>query len=156
VFTSLQRNWIAEKYWPLSCTLAETKIGRRVYSSSPLVSTVVIRILRLFVALYLLFLPSHRYRTKHNRSCQLLLDVRMQYGYFTQCQKRIKSLISFKVSVLLAELYVKYKFSSHVVKRLMWYDTWLGNYNSTDGRFESTAVMISVVVLHLFVYLAFS
>jgi hypothetical protein len=69
-----------------------------------------------FVALYLLFLPSHRYRTKQNRSCQLLLNVRMQYGCFTQCQKRIKSLISFKVSVLLAELYVKYKLISDVVK----------------------------------------
>jgi hypothetical protein len=85
-------------------TLAETKIGRLVYSNSPLGGTDVIRILRFFVALYLLFLPSHRYRTKQNRSCQLLLNVIMQYGCFTQCQKRIKSLISFKVSVLLAEL----------------------------------------------------
>jgi hypothetical protein len=70
----------------------------------------------IFVALYLLFLPSQRYRAKQNRSCQLLLKIRMQYGCFTQCQKRIKSLISFKVSVLLAELYVKYKLISGVVK----------------------------------------
>jgi hypothetical protein len=36
-----------------------------------------------------------------------------------------------------------------------WYDTWLGCYNSSDGRFESTAVMISVVFLLficLFIY----
>jgi hypothetical protein len=46
------------------------------HSNSPPGST-VIRILRFFVALYLLFLPSHRYRTKQNRSCQLLLNVRM-------------------------------------------------------------------------------
>jgi hypothetical protein len=97
------------------CTLPETKIGRLVCSNSPPGSTVVIRNLRFF-ALYLLFLPSHRYRTKHNCSCQLLLNVRMQYSCFTQCQKRIKSLISFKVSVPLAELYVKYKFISEVVK----------------------------------------
>jgi hypothetical protein len=118
------------------CT--ETKNGHLVYSNSPLGGTVVIRILRFFVALYLLFRPSHRYRTKQNRSCQLLLNVKMQYGCFTQCQKRIKSLISFKVSVhilqsecsypskrvfisfkvsvLLAELYVKYKLISDVVK----------------------------------------
>jgi hypothetical protein len=44
--------------------LAETKIGRLIYSNSPPVDTVVIRILRFFVALYLLFLPSHRYRIK--------------------------------------------------------------------------------------------
>jgi hypothetical protein len=130
-------------------TLAETKIGRLVYSNSPPDGTVVIRILRSFVALYLLFLPSHIYRTKQNRSCQLLLNVRMQYGCFTQCQKRIKSLISFKVSVLLAELHVKYKLISDVVK--YWYDTWLGS--SSDGRFESTPVMISVVFFYLFVYL---
>jgi hypothetical protein len=86
------------------CTLAETKIGSLVYSNSPPSGTVVIRILRFFAASYLLFLPSHRYRTKQNRSCQLLFKVRMQYGCFTQCQKRIKSSISFKVSVLLAEL----------------------------------------------------
>jgi hypothetical protein len=59
------------------CTLAETKIGRFVYSNSPPGGTVVIRILQFFVVLYILFLPSHRYRTKHNRSCQLLLNVRM-------------------------------------------------------------------------------
>jgi hypothetical protein len=58
-----------------------------------------------FVALYLLFLPSHRYRAKQNCSCKLLLNVRMQYGCFTQCQKRIKSLIYFKVSVLLAVIH---------------------------------------------------
>jgi hypothetical protein len=100
----------------LICTLAETKIGRIVYSNRTPGGTVVIRILRFFVALCLLFLPSHRYRTKQNRSCQLLLNVRMQYGCFTQCQKRIKSLISFKVSVLFAKLYVKYKLISDVVK----------------------------------------
>jgi hypothetical protein len=35
-----------------------------------------------------------------------------------------------------------------------WYNTWLGSYNSSDGRFESTAMMISVVVLFvcLFIY----
>jgi hypothetical protein len=70
--------WISIHCW---CTLAETRIGRLVYSNSPPGSTVVIRILRFFVALYLL--PSHRYRTKQNRSCQLLLNVRMQYGCFT-------------------------------------------------------------------------
>jgi hypothetical protein len=69
-----------------------------------------------FLALYLLFLPAHRYRTKQNRSCQLLLNVRMQYGCFTQCQNRIKSLISFKVSVLLAQLCMKFKLISNVVK----------------------------------------
>jgi hypothetical protein len=37
-----------------------------------------------------------------------------------------------------------------------WYNTWLGSYNSSDGRFESTLVMISVVFIYLFVYLAFS
>jgi hypothetical protein len=26
-----------------------------------------------------------------------------------------------------------------------WYNTWLGSYNSSVGRFESTAAMISVV-----------
>jgi hypothetical protein len=36
-----------------------------------------------------------------------------------------------------------------------WYNTWLGSYNSYNGRFESTAVMISVVFIYLFVYLAF-
>jgi hypothetical protein len=46
------------------CTIAGKKIGRLVYSNSPPGGTVVIRILRFFVALYLLFLPSHRYRTK--------------------------------------------------------------------------------------------
>jgi hypothetical protein len=46
------------------CTLVETKIGCLVFSSSPPVGTVVIRILPFFVPLYLLFLPSHRYRTK--------------------------------------------------------------------------------------------
>jgi hypothetical protein len=60
-------------------TLAETKIGRLVYSNSPLGGT-VIRILRFFVALYLLFLLSHKYRTKQNRSLKLLLNVRMQYA----------------------------------------------------------------------------
>jgi hypothetical protein len=89
------------------CTLAKTKIGRLVHSNS-LPGGTVIRILRFFEALYLLFLPSHRFRTKQNRPCQLLLNVRMQYGWFTQCQKRIKSLIFFNVNVLLAELYVKY------------------------------------------------
>jgi hypothetical protein len=103
-----------------------------------------------FVALYRLFLPSHRYGIKQNRSCQLLLNVRMQYGCFTQCQRRIKSLISFQVSDLLAELYVKYKFISDVVKWIVWYDTWLGSYNSSDGRFESTPVTISVVFIYLF------
>jgi hypothetical protein len=35
-----------------------------------------------------------------------------------------------------------------------WYNTWLGSYNSSDGKFESTAVMINVVVFfYLFVYL---
>jgi hypothetical protein len=99
-----------------ACTLAETKIDRLVYSNSPPGGTVVIIILQFFVALCLLFLPSHRYITKQNRSCQLLLNVRMQYGCFTQCQKGIKSLVSFKVSVLLAELYVKCKLISDVVK----------------------------------------
>jgi hypothetical protein len=88
-------------------TLAETKIGRLVYSNSLSGGTDVIRILRFFVALCLSFLPSHRYRTKQNRSYKLLLNVRMQYDCLTQCQKRIKSLIFFKVGVLLAELYVK-------------------------------------------------
>jgi hypothetical protein len=42
-----------------------------------------------------------------------------------------------------------------------WYNTWLGYYNSSNGRLESTAVMISVVFfiylfIYLFVYLAFS
>jgi hypothetical protein len=32
---------------------------------------------------------------------------------------------------------------------LVWYNTWLGSYNSSDGRFESTVVMISVVVLFI-------
>jgi hypothetical protein len=32
-----------------------------------------------------------------------------------------------------------------------WYNTWLGSYNSSDGRFESTAVMINVVFFYLFV-----
>jgi hypothetical protein len=96
--------------------LAETKIDHLIHSNSPPVGTVVIRILQIFVALYILFLPSHRYRTKRNRSCQLFLNVRMQYGCFTQFQKRIKSLISFKVRALLAELYVKYKLISDVVK----------------------------------------
>jgi hypothetical protein len=49
-------------------TLAETKIGRLVYSNSPPSGTVLIRILRFFVALYLSFLPSHIYRTIQNRS----------------------------------------------------------------------------------------
>jgi hypothetical protein len=71
------------------CTPTETIIGRFVYSDSPLSGTVVIRILRFFVALYILFMSSHRYRTKQNRSCQPLLNVRMQHGCFTQCQKRI-------------------------------------------------------------------
>jgi hypothetical protein len=74
----------------------------------------------------------------------------MKYGCFTQCQKRIKSLISFKVSVLLAEIYVKYKLISDVVKELMWYDTWLGSYNSSEGRFESTPVII-IVFIYLFI-----
>jgi hypothetical protein len=74
---------------------------------------------RFFVALYLLFLPSHRYKRKQNHSCQVLLNVRMLYGCFTQCQKRIKSLISFKVGVPLAELYEKYKFIFDVVKQLI-------------------------------------
>jgi hypothetical protein len=30
-----------------------------------------------------------------------------------------------------------------------WYNTWLGSYKSSDGRFESTVVMISVVVLFI-------
>jgi hypothetical protein len=34
-----------------------------------------------------------------------------------------------------------------------WYNTWLGSYNSSDGRFESTALMIIVVFFYLFVYL---
>jgi hypothetical protein len=39
-----------------------------------------------------------------------------------------------------------------------WYNTWLGSYSSSDGRFESTVVIISVVVLfiYLLVYLTFS
>jgi hypothetical protein len=36
-----------------------------------------------------------------------------------------------------------------------WYNTWLGSYNSSDGRFESTAVMINVVFFYLFVCLVF-
>jgi hypothetical protein len=92
------------------------KIGSLVFSNNTPSGTVFIRILLYFVALYLLFLPSHRYRTKQNRSCQLLLIVRMQYGCFTQCQKRIKSLISFKVIVLLAGLYLEYKLIFDVVK----------------------------------------
>jgi hypothetical protein len=34
-----------------------------------------------------------------------------------------------------------------------WYSTWLGSFNSFDGRFESTAVIISDVFFYLFVYL---
>jgi hypothetical protein len=34
-----------------------------------------------------------------------------------------------------------------------WYNTWLGSYNSSDGRFESTAVMKNVVVFYLFIRL---
>jgi hypothetical protein len=30
-----------------------------------------------------------------------------------------------------------------------WYNIWLGRYNSSDGRFGSTAVMISVVFLFI-------
>jgi hypothetical protein len=38
-----------------------------------------------------------------------------------------------------------------------WYNTWLGSYNSSDGRFESTAVMIIVFLfIYLFVCLVFS
>jgi hypothetical protein len=33
-----------------------------------------------------------------------------------------------------------------------WSNTWLGSYNSSDGRFESTTVMISVMFFLLFVY----
>jgi hypothetical protein len=35
-----------------------------------------------------------------------------------------------------------------------WYNTWLGSYNSSDGRFESTAVMKNIVFLFicLFIY----
>jgi hypothetical protein len=49
----------------------------------------------------------------------------------------------------MAELYAKYKSISDVVKQLIWYYTWLGSYNSSDGRFESTPVMISVVFLFI-------
>jgi hypothetical protein len=39
-------------------------------------------------------------------------------------------------------------------KTAHWYNTWLGSYNSSDGRFESTAVMINVVLFfYFFVYL---
>jgi hypothetical protein len=34
-----------------------------------------------------------------------------------------------------------------------WYNTWLGSYNSCDGRFDSTAVMINVAFIYLFVHL---
>jgi hypothetical protein len=34
-----------------------------------------------------------------------------------------------------------------------WYDTWLGSYNSSDGKFQSTPVMISVVFVYLFIRL---
>jgi hypothetical protein len=42
-----------------------------------------------------------------------------------------------------------------------WYNTWLGSCNSSDGRFEFTAVTVSVVFfiylfIYIFVYLAFS
>jgi hypothetical protein len=35
-----------------------------------------------------------------------------------------------------------------------WYNTWLGSYNSSDGRFDSTAMMINVFSLFicLFIY----
>jgi hypothetical protein len=33
------------------------------------------------------------------------------------------------------------------------YNAWLDSYNSSDERFESTVVMISVVFFYLFVYL---
>jgi hypothetical protein len=54
--------------------------GRVQYSNSPPGGTVFVGILLFFVALYRLFLPYHRCKTKQNRSCQLLLNVRMQYG----------------------------------------------------------------------------
>jgi hypothetical protein len=104
-------------------TLAETKIGSLVYSNSPLGSTVVIGILRFFVTLYLLFMPSHRYRTRQNRSCQLLLNVRMQYGCFTQCQKRIKSLISFKASVLFGRVIREIQINFRCSEIAHWYNT---------------------------------
>jgi hypothetical protein len=33
-----------------------------------------------------------------------------------------------------------------------WYNSWLGSYNSSDGRLESTAVMINVAFFCLFIY----
>jgi hypothetical protein len=62
-----------------------------------------------FLQLYIFYfcLLTDIKQKKQNSSCQLLLNVRMQYGCFTQCQKRIKSLISFKVSVLLAESVIR-------------------------------------------------
>jgi hypothetical protein len=37
-----------------------------------------------------------------------------------------------------------------------WYSTWLGSYNSSDRRFESTPVMINdVFFIYLFSYLSF-
>jgi uncharacterized protein YacL len=67
--------WIIEKL-SKNCTHVETKIV-----NSPPVDTVIIRILQLLVALYLSFLSSHRYRTKQNRSCQLLLNVKIWLLY---------------------------------------------------------------------------
>jgi hypothetical protein len=54
---------------------------------------------------------------------------------------------------LISEIQVNFQCS----KTAHWYGTWLGSYNSSDGKFESTAVMINVVFfIYLFVCLVFS
>jgi hypothetical protein len=58
-------------------TLAETKIGRLVYSNSPLGGTVVIRILRFLVALYLLFLTDIEQNRIVRANCYLLSECNM-------------------------------------------------------------------------------
>jgi hypothetical protein len=62
IFLNLKH--ISVQQFPINVHFVETKIGRLVYSNSPPSGTVVIRIYDFFFALYLLFLPSHRYRTK--------------------------------------------------------------------------------------------
>jgi hypothetical protein len=102
-----------------------------------------------FVALYLLFLRSHRYWTKQNRLCQLLLNVRMQWLLYTvpEANKIIDSLQSERSFCrVIREIQINFRCSG-IAHR---YNTWLGNYNSSDARFESTPEMISFLFVCLF------
>jgi hypothetical protein len=77
----------------------------------------------------------------------------MQYGWLLYTMPEVNKIIDILQSErsfdrVIHEIQVNFQ-QSEIAH---WYNTWLGSYNSSEGRFESTTVMISVVFF-LFIYL---